>query len=99
MDFAKFMKVDYYFANSCHFLGPWGKREYKPFYMPVFSQKESFKKISSSYVYDKETNTKIRLKSATMDRLNYVYEKADGSSMFGQFEGPYLPAIPILLLR
>lgn len=51
------------------------------------------------YVYDKETNTKIRLKSATMDRLNYVYEKADGSSMFGQFEGPYLPAIPILLLR
>ena len=51
-------------------------------------------------LYVMEKNTKVPLSSATMTRTSYVYQKIDGSSpVNGKHTSPYLPALPILLLR
>lgn len=44
-------------------------------------------------------NFDFKIASATMSRTSYVYEKLDGTPIYGKHSGTYLPALPILLLR
>lgn len=41
----------------------------------------------------------FKIASATVSRTSYVYEKLDGTPVFGKHSGTFLPVIPILLLR
>ena len=41
----------------------------------------------------------FKIASATVSRTSYIYEKFDGTPVYGKHTGTYLPALPILLLR
>ena len=41
----------------------------------------------------------FKIASATVSRTSYIYEKLDGTPLYGKHTGTYLPTIPVLLLR
>ena len=50
-------------------------------------------------LYALEKNKKVLLSSATVTWSSFLYEKENGTFMSGKYNGIYLPALPILLLR
>ena len=50
-------------------------------------------------LYASEKGVESVVESATVSRTSYSFGKSDGTVVTGKYSSPYLPAIPILLLR